>query len=147
MILNLSSKTNSWALLGGLLLFGWVVGLIRRRKLKECYALLWFLTAVLFLSLTLNQSWLDDLAGAMGVVNSSSALILVVLSSMAFLFIHFSTVISGLLNDRQVLTQQLGILESRVRELEKESLELSLGTIRDEGISNNSDATQGLPCK
>jgi hypothetical protein len=128
-------RIEIWALLGCLLLFGVLIELIRRKKLKERYAFLWFLTSGALMILTLKRVWLEDFAQFLGVYYPPSALFHLLVFSMILILIHFSTVISGLLNDKQVLTQHLGILESRVRELEKNRS----GTSPDEGISNSED--------
>jgi hypothetical protein len=112
-------RIETWAILGCIILFGALTELVRRRKLKERYSFLWFLTAAVLLVLTLHRGWLEDIARWLGIYYPPSALFLILVFFLILILIHFSTVISGLLNDKQILAQQLGILESRVKELEK----------------------------
>ena len=99
----------------GLLLV--VLDLIRRRKLRERYALLWLATGVVLLVLSLWRSGLNTIADWFGVTGYPPA----VLFAVAVLFIllvllDYSTVISKLSDQNTVLAQRIGLLEQRLRE-------------------------------
>jgi len=99
----------------GLLLV--VLDLIRRRKLRERYALLWLATGVVLLVLSLWRSGLNTIADWVGVTGYPPA----VLFAIAVLFIllvllDYSTVISRLSDQNTVLAQRIGLLEQRLRE-------------------------------
>lgn len=113
-------KIKVWAILGCISLFGALVELVRRKKLKERYSFLWFLTAAVLFLLTLRRAWLEDVAALLGVYYPPTALFLLLVFFMILILIHFSTVISGLLDDRNILVQQIGILNSKLTQLEKE---------------------------
>ncbi len=113
-------RIEFWAALGCLVLFAALIELVRRHRLKERYSFLWFLTAGVLLVFTLRRDWLEDLAKLVGVYYPPTALFLLLVFFMLLILIHFSTVISRLLNDKQVLVQHLGILETRVKALERE---------------------------
>jgi hypothetical protein len=113
-------RIEFWAILGCAVLFVGLIELVRRHRLKERYSFLWFLTALVLATLTLRRDWLEGLARLFGVYYAPSALFLILVFFMLLILIHFSTVISRLLNDKQVLVQSLGILEARVKDLERE---------------------------
>jgi hypothetical protein len=117
-------RIEVWAILGCVVLFFALVELVRRHRLKERYSFLWFLTAGVLLAFTLRRDWLEDLAKMVGVYYPPTALFLLLVFFMLLILVHFSTVISGLLNDKQVIVQQLGLNEARVRELEARVKEL-----------------------
>ena len=99
----------------GLLLV--VLDLIRRRKLRERYALLWLATGVVLLVLSLWRSGLNTIADWFGVTGYPPA----VLFAVAVLFIllvllDYSTVISKLADQNTILAQRLAILEAKLRE-------------------------------
>jgi hypothetical protein len=119
-------RIEFWAILGCLLLFGALIELVRRNRLKERYSFLWFLTATVLLVFTLRRDWLEELAHLAGVYYPPTALFLLLVFFMLLILIHFSTVISRLINDKQTLSQSVGILEARVRALE-EKLEVKIG--------------------
>ena len=117
-LLSYRLRIEVFAVLGCLVLFVFLLELVRRRKLKERYSFLWFLTLGVLLVFTIKRNWLEDFAGLVGVYYPPTALFLMLVFFMILILIHFSTVLSELIRDKQVLTQELGILDSRVRELE-----------------------------
>ena len=93
-----------------------VLELIRSRRLRERYALLWLATGVVLLVLSAWRGGLNTIAGWFGVTGYPPA----VLFAVATLFIlavllHYSTVISKLADQNMILAQRLALLEQRVR--------------------------------
>jgi cell division protein FtsW (lipid II flippase) len=92
-----------------------VLELIRSRRLRERYALLWLLTGVVLLALSLWRSGLNTIAGWVGIETYPPA----ILFAVAVLFIllvllHYSTVISKLADQNVILAQRVALLEQRV---------------------------------
>ena len=91
--------------------------LIRSRRLRERYALLWLLTGVVLFALSLWRDGLNTIAGWFGVQTYPPA----ILGAVGALFIllvllHYSTVISRLSDQNVILAQRLALLEQRLRE-------------------------------
>lgn len=112
-------RIEFWAILGCIVLFAGLVELVRRNRLKERYSFLWFTTAIVLLVFTIRRDWLEDLARLVGVYYPPTALFLLLVFFMLIILIHFSTVISKLLGDNQSLVQAVGMLESRLKALER----------------------------
>jgi hypothetical protein len=94
-----------------------VLELIRSKRLRERYALLWLATGV---ALTVLSAWRDGLntiAGWLGVRSYPPAVLFAVggLFVLAVL-LHYSTVISRLSDQNVLLAQRLALLERDVRE-------------------------------
>ena len=94
-----------------------VLELIRSRRLRERYALLWLATGIVLLVLSIWRSGLNTIANWVGVTGYPPA----VLFAVAVLFIllvllDYSTVISKLSDQNTVLAQRIGLLEQRLRE-------------------------------
>ena len=94
-----------------------VLELVRSRRLRERYALLWLLTGVVLLALSAWREGLNTVAGWTGVTGYPPA----VLFAFGVFFIivvllHYSTVISKLADENVVLAQRLALLEARVRD-------------------------------
>lgn len=115
---NYRFRIELWAILGCLVLFVALFELVRRNRLKERYSFLWFATSIVLLVFTLKRDWLEDLARLLGVYYPPAALFLLLVFFMLMILMHFSTVISRLLEDKQTLAQNVGLLEERVRDLE-----------------------------
>jgi hypothetical protein len=94
-----------------------VFELIRSRRLRERYALLWLLTGVVLLALSLWRGGLNTIAGWFGVETYPPA-ILGAVGALFFLLVllHYSTVISRLADQNVILAQRLALLEQRLRE-------------------------------
>jgi hypothetical protein len=107
-----------FAALASVLLLGIVIELIRTRKLRERYALLWLATAGVILLFAAWRSGLHNLSDALGIAYPPNALFVLALLFILVLLLHFSTVISKLSDRTTTLTQQLALLEERLREVE-----------------------------
>jgi hypothetical protein len=112
-----------FAALASVVLLGIVIELIRTRRLRERYALLWLATAGVILVFAAWRSGLHDLSRALGVAYPPNALFVLAILFMLILLLHFSTVISKLSDRSTILTQRLALLEERIRELEGGSAE------------------------
>jgi hypothetical protein len=105
------------AAIASLVLLIVVLELIRSRRLRERYALLWLLTGVVLLALSLWRDGLNTIAGWFGVTTYPPA----ILGAVGALFIlvvllHYSTVISRLSDQNTILAQRLALLEQQLRE-------------------------------
>jgi hypothetical protein len=110
-----------FAALASVLLLGIVIELIRERKLRERYALLWLATAGLILFFAVWRSGLHNLSKALGVAYPPNALFVLALLFVLVLLLHFSTVISRLSDRSTALAQRLALLEERLRAVEDRS--------------------------
>jgi hypothetical protein len=89
-----------------------VLELIRRRRLRERYALLWLLTAGVLLVLSVWRSGLDTIAGWAGIYYAPSALFALAAFFVVVVLLHYSTVISRLSDENAILAQRLALLEA-----------------------------------
>ena len=114
--------------IAAVLLLAVILELIRSRRLQERYALLWLLTGVVMLVLSLWRSGLNTIAGWVGIETYPPA----VLFAVATLFVlvvllHYSTVISKLTDENVDLAQRIALLEQRVGQLEGDAADRSAG--------------------
>lgn len=116
-------KTRIVAVGGSLAILLFVVDLVRRRKLKEEYSVLWTVTALTLLLMAVVPSLLDLFTKAVGAVLASSALFFLALIFVMLMLLHFSVRISALERNLTALVQELGLMTvergERQRELEK----------------------------
>ena len=110
-------KVSIAASIASLLLLLVVFELIRSRRLRERYALLWVLTGVVLLVLSVWRGGLNTIAGWLGVETYPPAVLFAVASLFILaVLLHYSTVISKLADQNSLLAQRLALLESRVDE-------------------------------
>ena len=94
-----------------------VFELIRSRRLRERYALLWLLTGVVLLVLSLWRGGLNTIAGWFGISGYPPAILFAVgILFILLVLLHYSTVISRLSDQSTILAQRLALLEERFRE-------------------------------
>ena len=92
-----------------------VFELIRSRRLRERYALLWLVTGVVLLVLSAWRSGLNTIAGWVGVTGYPPAVLFAVATLFILLvLLDYSTVISKLADQNTVLAQRLALLEQRL---------------------------------
>jgi hypothetical protein len=96
-----------------------VLELIRSRRLRERYALLWLATGVVLLVLSLWRGGLNTIASWFGVTGYPPAVLFAVgVLFILLVLLHYSTVISKLADQNVVLAQRLALLEQRLRTLD-----------------------------
>src|SRR5207248_5895991 len=104
------------AVVSALLVLG-VLELIRKRRLRERYALLWLATGVVLLVLSAWRGGLNTIAGWVGVTGYPPAVLFAVATLFILLvLLDYSTVISRLTDQNVVLAQRLALLETKLQE-------------------------------
>lgn len=95
-----------------------ILYLIRSRKLREQYALLWLALSLVMMVLSLFPQLLDLLADRLGVDYAPSLLYLLGLMSVLCIMLHMTIALSALTRRIIVLTQALALQEQRCDGLE-----------------------------
>jgi hypothetical protein len=94
-----------------------VFELIRSRRLRERYALLWLATGVVLVVLSAWRGGLNTIAAWLGVRGYPPAVLFAVgLLFVIVVLLHYSTVISRLTDQNTILAQRLALLESKIRD-------------------------------
>lgn len=102
----------------GIMVF--VINLVRTRKLKEEYAILWLFTGVVLILLPVVIDVLDAVSFALGITYPPAFIGLVAAVCILFILFQFSTSISRFSERTKVLTQEVAILKDQMRRLEAE---------------------------
>jgi hypothetical protein len=131
----MENRVQIVAIAGAVALLLIVLELVRRRRLMERYALLWLLSAVVILGLSIWQEALRKLASAMGILAAPNALFFVAGAFMLLLLLHFSAAMSRLSDQSKVIAQRHAILEQRVRELEEAQARLPASREGEESLA------------
>ena len=90
--------------------------LLRRRRLLERYALVWFVAGVCVLVLALWKGLLTSLSHAAGIYYAPSALFAVTFLFVIVMLVNFSTTVSRLSEQNNKLAQRLALLQRRLEE-------------------------------
>lgn len=109
------SKVQIFSLIVSLLLATVIFQLIRKKKLKEQYSLLWFLTVAVMLVLALWEGLLFKISAVMGIEVPSNALFLLAILFMFAMALHFSMLVSRLTDQSKMLAQRMALLDRELR--------------------------------
>ena len=108
-------KVSLAATIASVVLVVVVFELMRSRRLRERYALLWLLTGPVLVVLSAWRGGLNTIAGWFGVRGYPPAVLFAVgLLFVILVLLHYSTVISRLSDQNVVLAQKLALLEERL---------------------------------
>src|SRR5471032_953571 len=115
-------KVSIAATAASLILVLVVFELIRSRRLRERYALLWLVTGGVLVVLSAWRGGLNTIAGWFGVRGYPPAVLFAVgLLFVILVLLHYSKVISRLSDQSVILAQRLALLEQRLNEREGRS--------------------------
>jgi hypothetical protein len=115
--LLLDNRIQVFSIIGSLMLFLFILRLVKRRKLKEEYSLLWLGFGFVFIVLSIFKPMLEIVASAVGILYAPAALLLMLVISVFFILIQFSIVISKLAEGNKNLIQEVGILKAELKKL------------------------------
>lgn len=115
--MNIISKTISIVVSLSLLFF--IFELVRRKKLKEKYALLWLLIGFAIFVLAISQNLLNWLTCALGIKMPINTLFFLGILFSILINIHFSLVISNLTEQNKKIAQKLALIETKLESIRK----------------------------
>jgi len=88
-----------------------IVYLIRKKKIREEYAILWIAVFFVFLILSLFRGIIDKISLLLGIQYLPASLFLILIGCTFLLMFHFSLVISDLKKKINAMATALAILE------------------------------------
>jgi len=99
------------AIIGSVFLVLFIFELIRRRRLREEFSILWLGMGLIFLAVSLFRKLLDKFSYLVGIGYPPAALFLLLIVGLTVILIHFSVAISELKEANKKLAQELGLLK------------------------------------
>ncbi len=114
----MQARVQLVTIVGAALLLLAVLEMVRRRRLMERYALLWLLSAVIVLGLSIWSGALARISHAIGIIYPPNALFFIAITCIVLLLLHFSSVLSRLSDQTETLAQRQALLEERLRRQE-----------------------------
>jgi hypothetical protein len=112
-----SNRIQYVAIFGSIILLLFIFELIRKKKLKEKYSLLWFFVALLFLLFSFWREGLEVLSELVGIQYPPATLFLIFLLGYLLIMVHYSIVISRISDIVKDLTQEVGLLKQELSKL------------------------------
>lgn len=112
------------AIAGSLVLFLFILNLIRKKNIREEYSLTWLFISLVFIVFSFWRQGLEIIARMMGIDYAPAALFLILLIAVFIILIEFSVIISGLSEKNKTLVQEVGLLKMDVEMLNKSQAKL-----------------------
>ncbi len=94
--------------------------LIRKKRIREEYAILWILVFAVFLILSVFRGLIDKISSLLGIQYQPASLFLILIGCLFLLTFHFSLVISDMKKKINALAMSMAILEERLSREKKE---------------------------
>ena len=107
----------------GLIVLFTIINLMRTRRLKEEYALLWLLAALMLVATPILINPLDQIAFFLGIEYPPALFLGLGIIGLLLIIFQLTLVISKFSDQIRTLTQEIAILRLRVEKLEKHSEE------------------------
>jgi len=95
-----------------------VINLVRTKKLKEEYAILWLFMALFLVFAPIFADTIEFISLSLGVDYAPALLIVATLVCFMLIFFHFSVTISKFSEQIKTLTQSLALTNKRLQDLE-----------------------------
>lgn len=99
-----------FGLIASILVLVFIIEMVRQRRLREEYSLLWLITAGVLIILSISRPLLDVLANLIGIFYPPSALFVVAVIFVLLILLHFSMVITRLTQENKEIAQQVALL-------------------------------------
>jgi len=111
------SRIQVLAIIGSILFLIFIIELIRKRKIKDAYGLLWIFIGVIFIVIAVWRQGLEVISRLMGIFYTPAAFLLILIMAILLILIQYSQVISRLSENCKTLNQQIAILKLELKEL------------------------------
>jgi predicted membrane protein len=116
----MSAKQKIAMMIICVLLFLFVLDLVRRRKLREEYSWLWLFTSAALFILVIQYSWLEFISKLIGAVLPTTTLFIGALVFLLFLAIQFSMRLSKLTDQVKNLVQENALMKEKIEEMSRD---------------------------
>lgn len=133
----MTGKQQLFSLLVSICVFIFTIDLVRKKRVREEYSLLWLATSLTMIVLIVRYDWLVDLTRVIGAVLPTTTLFLGSILFLLVLAVQFSIKISRLTDQVKDLVQENALLRY---EFERAQLE---NTGKNDNKEKNSDAQIG----
>jgi hypothetical protein len=109
--------TQYIAIIVSISLFLYIFYLVRNKKIKEEYSLLWLLSSIVFIVFSFWRHGLERFAKLVGIAYPPAALFLILMLAVFLILIEFSINISKLTDKNKILAQELALLKNQLERL------------------------------
>ena len=112
MLTNFNEATIQYiSITGSIIFIALMILLIRNRKIKEEFSILWLFFGIVFLALSIWRGSLEIIAGFLGIAYAPAAIFLILIIAIISILIHLSVIISKITDQNKIMIQEIGLLK------------------------------------
>jgi hypothetical protein len=115
-------KLNVLTTVIGVVLLSVIFELLRRRQLREKYAVLWIVVGLGVIPLAVFPRALDAFAGLIGVASGASLVLFLGVLLLLLICTHLSWEVSQLEEETRTLAEEVALIRTRLAELDSREL-------------------------
>jgi len=109
------------SILGSIVFIGLIVMLIRNKRIKEEFSILWLFFGIVFLFLSIWRDSLEVIARILGIAYAPAAIFLILIIAIISILIHLSLITSRLTDHAKTVIQELALLKMEIDTMKKGS--------------------------
>ena len=113
-------RQQIFALIVCLLVFIFTIDMVRRRRLREEYSVLWLATSIVMFILVIRYDWLEALTRFIGAGLPTTTLFIGSIIFLMLISVQFSIKISRLTNQLKDLAQDNALLRGEVERMKRD---------------------------
>lgn len=102
-------RVQLFGILFSFAIFWFIITLVKHRRIKEEYSLLWLALSLVFIYLSVDRWAVDRFADLVGIAYKPSVLILIFIGFMTLILVHLTLVITRISDQNRELAQELGL--------------------------------------
>ncbi len=102
-------RIQFFSILFSVAVFATIFWLVKSRKVKEEYSILWFATALVFLYMSVDRFAVDRLGNLFGIAYKPTIILLLIAGFITLVLVHITVVITRLSEQNKELIQELGL--------------------------------------
>ena len=129
-----AQTTQYIAIFVSISLFLYIFYLIRKKKIKEEYSLLWLSSSFVFIVFSIWRHGLELFAKLMGIAYPPAALFLILMLAIFLILIEFSINISRLSEKIKIMAQEQALLKNELEALK--AVKQTENPVRDDDLEN-----------
>jgi hypothetical protein len=129
-------RIQIFSLIFSLFIFAFIFGLVKNRRIREEYSILWFAMSVFLLYLSLDRYAIDRLGALFGIAYPPSVLTLMTTGFTFLLLIHLTVVVTRLSEQNKELIQEMGLWQCSAPEKRAEILVIIPAYNEERNIAN-----------
>ena len=133
MLTNFNEATIQYISIAGSIIFiVLMILLIRNRKIKEEFSILWLFFGIVFLALSVWRGSLEIIADFLGIAYAPAAIFLILIIAIISILIHLSVIISKITDQHKIMIQEIGLLKMDLDTLKDDCKTCRLETPKEE---------------